>query len=48
FLCEGEYLVDDKGIKTHRSNFRSKLKEENENDEYIDTVWGMGKRMSKK
>ncbi len=48
FIWESEYLGDDKTIKTHISNLRSKLKEVNENEEYIETVWGMGYRLSKK
>lgn len=41
-IWETEYLGDDKTIKTHISNLRNKLKESNPNEEYIETVWGLG------
>lgn len=47
-IWESEYLGDDKTIKTHISNLRNKLKEINEDEEYIETVWGMGYRLSKR
>ncbi|MGL5353642.1 MAG: response regulator transcription factor [Clostridium sp.] len=42
-----EYLGDDNAIKTHMSNLRNKLKKANPNEEYIETVWGMGYRLYK-
>ena len=46
-IWETEYLGDDKTIKTHISNLRNKLKEANPNEEYIETVWGLGYRLRK-
>jgi DNA-binding response OmpR family regulator len=42
-----EYLEDDKAVKTHMSNLRSKLKKANMEAEYIETVWGLGYRLYK-
>lgn len=42
-----EYLVDDNAVKTHISNLRNKLKKVNPNEEYIETVWGLGYRLYK-
>lgn len=41
------YMGEDKTINVHISNIRSKMKKITE-DEYIDTVWGIGFRLSKK
>ena len=43
-----EYIGDDNAIKTHISNIRSKLKKFNPNENYIETVWGLGYRLLKK
>ena len=43
-----EYIGDDNAIKTHISNIRSKLKKFNPNENYIETVWGLGYRLFKK
>lgn len=40
-----EYLGDDNAVKTHMSNLRNKLKKANGNEEYIETVWGLGYRL---
>ena len=40
-----EYLAEDKTINVHISNIRSKLKR-NGTDTYIQTVWGMGFKLS--
>lgn len=40
-----EYLAEDKTIHVHMSNIRSKLKESG-TDSYIQTVWGMGFKLS--
>ncbi len=45
-IWKSEYLGDDKTIKTHISKLRNKLKEAN-NEEYIETVWGIGYRLIK-
>ncbi|MGZ9585856.1 response regulator transcription factor [Paenibacillus marinisediminis] len=42
-----EYLGDDNAVKTHMSNLRNKLKKANPNEEYIETVWGLGYRLYK-
>lgn len=41
------YLGEDKTINVHISNIRSKMKKITE-DEYIDTIWGIGFRLTKK
>lgn len=40
-----DYLSDDNTIKVHMSNIRSKLKKLDPDNEYIETVWGMGYRL---
>lgn len=40
-----EYFVEDKTINVHISNIRSKLKKSG-TDTYIQTVWGMGFKLS--
>jgi len=42
-----EYFEDDNAVKTHISNLRNKLKKTNPNEEYIETVWGIGYRLCK-
>lgn len=39
-----EYLGDENTVKVHISNLRNKIKEYSD-DEYIETVWGMGYRL---
>ena len=39
------YLDDDNLIKVHMSNIRSKLKAADPDNDYIETVWGMGYRL---
>jgi len=46
-IWEDAYLGDDNAIKTHISNLRSKLKIANADNEYIETVWGLGYRLYK-
>ncbi len=41
-----EYLGDENVIKTHISNLRAKIKKHS-GTEYIETVWGLGYRLSK-
>ncbi|MFA9465275.1 MAG: response regulator transcription factor [Velocimicrobium sp.] len=41
------YLGDDNAVKTHMSNLRTKLKSANAENEYIETVWGLGYRLLK-
>ena len=40
-----DYLSDDNTVKVHMSNIRSKLKKADPENEYIETVWGMGYRL---
>lgn len=40
-----EYHGDDNTINVHLSNIRSKLVRANPNEEYIETIWGMGYRL---
>jgi DNA-binding response OmpR family regulator len=46
-VWDEEYFDDDNAVKTHISNLRSKLKKANPNEEYIETVWGLGYRLYK-
>lgn len=39
------YMGDDNLIKVHMSKVRTKIKEFDEDNEYIETVWGMGYRL---
>lgn len=41
----GEFLGDDNTINVHMSNLRRKLSKANPNEEYIETIWGMGYRL---
>lgn len=40
-----DYHGDDNTINVHMSNIRSKLANANPNEEYIETIWGMGYRL---
>ncbi|MBO0960482.1 response regulator transcription factor [Neobacillus sp. MM2021_6] len=40
-----EFRGDDNTINVHMSNVRSKLAKANPNEEYIETIWGMGYRL---
>lgn len=40
-----EYLGDDNTVNVHMSNLRSKLLKANPQEEYIETIWGMGYRL---
>lgn len=40
-----EFIGDDNTISVHMSNLRSKLAKVNDNEEYIETIWGMGYRL---
>lgn len=46
-IWKEEYLGDDNTVKIHISNLRNKLKKINPNEEYIETVWGLGYRLYK-
>lgn len=47
-VWQDEYLGDDNAVKTHISNLRNKLRQFNPQEEYIETVWGLGYRLYKK
>jgi len=40
-----EYLGDDNTVNVHMSNLRNKLLKANPQEEYIETIWGMGYRL---
>ncbi|GGI15513.1 response regulator transcription factor [Gottfriedia solisilvae] len=40
-----EFYGDDNTINVHMSNIRSKLSKANPNEEYIETIWGMGYKL---
>ncbi|WP_175614676.1 response regulator transcription factor [Piscibacillus halophilus] len=40
-----EFYGDDNTINVHMSNIRNKLLKANPNEEYIETIWGMGYRL---
>lgn len=42
-----ENVADDNTLNVHISKIRNKLKEANPDEEYIETIWGVGYRMSK-
>ncbi len=46
-IWQDAYLGDDNAVKTHMSNLRSKLKTANSQQDYIETVWGLGYRLYK-
>ena len=39
------YLSDDNTVIVHMSNIRAKIKKQDPDNEYIETVWGMGYRL---
>ena len=41
-VCDHEDSGDDNTLNVHISKIRSKLKQANPNQEYIETVWGIG------
>lgn len=47
-VWQEEYLGDDNAVKTHISNLRNKLKKASGEENYIETVWGMGYRLCRK
>ncbi|MEG2247109.1 MAG: response regulator transcription factor [Peptostreptococcaceae bacterium] len=40
------YACDDNTINVHMSNIRNKLKKINEKEDYIETIWGMGYKLT--
>ncbi len=40
-----EYLGDDNTVNVHMSNLRNKLQKYNPEEEYIETIWGMGYKL---
>lgn len=46
-VWEDGYIYDDNTLMVHISNLRNKLKDVDPEEEYIETIWGMGYRLSK-
>ena len=46
-VWEDGYLYDDNTLMVHISNLRNKLKDVDPEEEYIETIWGMGYRLAK-
>lgn len=46
-IWEADDPGDENAVKTHISNLRNKLKKGNPEQEYIETVWGLGYRLYK-
>lgn len=46
-VWQEDYLGDENAVKTHISNLRSKLEHANPDEQYIETVWGLGYRLYK-
>ena len=46
-VWEEGYIYDDNTLMVHISNLRNKLKDVDPEEEYIETIWGMGYRLSK-
>jgi len=46
-IWEDQYIGDENAVKTHISNLRNKMKKANQDEEYIETVWGLGYRLYK-
>ena len=46
-IWEEGYIYDDNTLMVHISNLRNKLKDAAPEEEYIETIWGMGYRLSK-
>jgi len=44
-VWEEDFHGDDNTINVHMSNLRNKLSRANPNEEYIETIWGMGYRL---
>lgn len=42
-----EYISEDNTLNVHISNLRNKLKNINPDEDYIDTIWGIGYRLHK-
>lgn len=42
-----EYISEDNTLNVHISNLRNKLKNINQEEDYIDTIWGIGYRLHK-
>ncbi|AWI04870.1 response regulator transcription factor [Clostridium drakei] len=44
-IWKEEYFSEDNTLNVHISNIRNKLKSANPNEEYIETIWGMGYKL---
>lgn len=45
-IWEDTYVYDDNTLMVHISNLRNKLKDLDTEEEYIETIWGMGYRLA--
>ena len=45
-VWESEYLGDENTINVHMSNLRNKLHKASPGKQYIETIWGMGYKIS--
>ena len=45
-IWEEEYINDDRTVKVHMSNIRTKIAKLDPDNEYIETVWGMGYKLA--
>ena len=45
-IWDDTYVYDDNTLMVHISNLRNKLKDLDTEDEYIETIWGMGYRLA--
>ena len=46
-VWNNEASADDNTLNVHISKLRSKLKEKNKNEDYIETVWSIGYKLKK-
>lgn len=46
-IWDDAYIYDDNTLMVHISNLRNKLKDVDPEEEYIETIWGMGYRLAK-
>ncbi|MCC3863751.1 response regulator transcription factor [Terrisporobacter petrolearius] len=44
-IWKDDFLGDDNTVNVHMSHLRNKLTKANQNEEYIETIWGMGYRL---
>ena len=44
-IWRDDFLGDDNTVNVHMSHIRNKLSKVNPEEEYIETIWGMGYRL---